>query len=301
MGRVKRIKVIGEDAYYHIMSRTVGNEFYLGDIEKEKLLNIIKSYSNLYFVKMIGFCILDNHFHLLVKSETGEECSDVELLKRLCKFHDKSEDHFKLNLAIHREKLANISEFMKSVKLTFTRWYNRLNKRTGYLWGDRFKSILVGSGDALFNTLAYIDLNPIRARILGKPEDYRWSSIGYRIQSGNRDNFLSFDGVFDKNDRYTINLYRELIYRAGGVAKGDTGEICVEEIKREISGNFELPKAEVFKYRMRYFTDGMVIGSKSFIKEAYDKYGGTIIMKKDRNAHKTDMSEKVFSLRCITA
>lgn len=300
MGRVKRIKVLGEDAYYHIISRTVGGEFYLGDVEKEKLLNIIKSYSNLYFVKIIGFSILDNHFHLLVKSETGLNTSDNELLRRLCRFYDKSEEHFKLNLDMHRNKLENISEFMKSVKLTFTKWYNRTNNRKGYFWGDRFKSILVQSGDALLNMLAYIDLNPIRAGIVSKPEDYRWSSISYRIQSGNKDNFLSFDGVFDNDDRQTMSFYRELIYRAGVIAKGNTGEISVAVLEREIVGSFDIPKSEIFKYRVRYFTDGMVIGSRAFIQEAYGKYGGTIIMKKDRKAHKTNISDKVFSLRCIT-
>lgn len=71
----------------------------------------------------------------------------------------------------------------------------------------------------------------------------------------------------------SIKLYRELVYRAGGVVSGDTGEICIKELRMEMDRDFELPKADLFKYHVHYFSDCMVIGSKSFIKEAYDRYG----------------------------
>jgi putative transposase len=59
----------------------------------------------------------------------------------------------------------------------------------------------------LINCLAYIDLNPIRAGLVDRPEDYRWNSLGYHIQTGNKDNFLSLDfglrefGVLDPEER----------------------------------------------------------------------------------------------------
>ena len=56
-----------------------------------------------------------------------------------------------------------------------------MNNRTGYFWGDRFKNVLIEKGEALINCLAYIDLNPVRAKIVKRPEDYRWSGIGYQI------------------------------------------------------------------------------------------------------------------------
>lgn len=297
MGRVKRLKVNGESAYYHLMSRTVGGEFYFGDIEKGKLQSIIQSYSNLYFVKIIGFCILNNHFHLLVKSETGSDISDTALTQRLCEFYDKSEIHYDHKLNEYRQKLSDISEFMKSIKLTFTRWYNRINRRTGYLWGDRFKSVLVESGEALLNTLAYIDLNPIRAGIVGKPEDYRWSSIGYHIQSGNKDQFLSFEGIFALDQHHKTHTYRELVYQAGGIEKTDQPAIDsnVQDIAH--SQHFAISTTEALKYRVRYFSDSLAIGSKTFIQQVYSDYGGTIIKKKDRKSHKTGITSGIFSVR----
>ena len=95
------------------------------------------------------------------------------------------------------------------------------------------------------------------------------------------------------------NIYRELVYRAGGIAKENQGSISLEKIEKEISQDFELPKAEIFKHRVRYFTDGAVIGSKGFIKYAYNQFGGRVIKKKDRNAHKTNIGSDIFSLRCL--
>jgi hypothetical protein len=58
-------------------------------------------------------------------------------------------------------------------------------------WGERFKSVIVENGETLINCLAYIDLNPIRAGLVKRQEEYRWNSIGYHAQTNNRDNFLS--------------------------------------------------------------------------------------------------------------
>ena len=78
-----------------------------------------------------------------------------------------------------------------------------------------------GNGDTLINCLAYIDLNPVRAGIVEKPEQYRWSSIGYHIQRYNEDGFLSLDfglkefGVKDSSDR--LRYYRKFLYEKGSI------------------------------------------------------------------------------------
>jgi len=56
MARTKRFKAKGDVAFYHVISRTVGGEFLLGDVEKEKLMSVIKQFSSLYFVNVIGYC-----------------------------------------------------------------------------------------------------------------------------------------------------------------------------------------------------------------------------------------------------
>ena len=92
-----------------------------------------------------------------------------------------------------REKLSSLSEFVREIKVGFARYYNKRHNRRGYFWGDRFKSVIVDKGETLGNCLAYIDLNPLRAGSVSQPEDYRWNSPGYHVQTNNRDNFLSTD------------------------------------------------------------------------------------------------------------
>ncbi|NCC84656.1 MAG: hypothetical protein EOM03_11090 [Clostridia bacterium] len=69
-------------------------------------------------------------------------------------------------------RLCSLSEFMRSFKQSFGRYFNKKHNRKGYFWGDRYKSLIVEEGHTLINLLAYIDLNPIRAGIVKKPEDY---------------------------------------------------------------------------------------------------------------------------------
>ncbi len=83
MPRTGRIKYHGDDVYYHLISRTVGQEFYLGITEKDYLMDLINKFSSLYFVKLLGFCIMDNHFHLIIKSENSMNYSDDEIEKRV--------------------------------------------------------------------------------------------------------------------------------------------------------------------------------------------------------------------------
>ena len=298
----------GEEAFYHIISRTVGQDFLLHDQEKQKLFDIIKRYSALFFVKVLGYAIMSNHFHLLVRMETGEDYPDEAVHQRLKTFyeHDYAELRFS-DLNPVREKLGNLSEYVKGIKQTFSWWYNRNHNRRGYFWCDRFKSVLIQSGGSLLNCLGYIDLNPIRAGIVEKPEEYRWCSLGYRIQQGNSDGYLSFSGLFEfeehkKNENELLRLYRSFVYEMGGeIEKPGQANIDKNLLKFEKERDFELPKPEVLRYRWRYFSDGLVLGSRSFIQSAYERFSGVVFYKKERKAHATGISKEMYSLRRLNS
>ena len=330
MARSKRLKPKGEEVFFHIMSRTVGQEFYLGDVEKEKLFDIIKYYSGFYFVKPIGLTVMSNHFHLLIKSEPESYYSDEQVKQRIEKYLDKKKTREKKGEGeggqggerpAHQQQrikkqMADISEYVRAIKQTFSRWYNKMNSRTGYLWGDRFKSVLIEKGEALLNCLAYIDLNPVRAGIVKRPEDYRWSGIGYRIYTKNKGNFLSFDGIFSEAEmkklpqEELLQCYRYFVYKCGNIkrlslADLEEGKDAVrvksaidnETYHHELMRNFKLPTGEIMLGRIRYFSAGLVIGSKQFLKEAYAKFGGEIIGKKDRKVYQTGINRNILSLR----
>ena len=320
MSRTRRLKIMGECCYYHFISRTVGQEFYLGDTEKETLLKIIKYYSGMYFVKVIGFCLMSNHFHLLIKSEPEHLYPDEEIVHRLKKYMPKLENNSmkdEVKIAKARGKLGDISEYMRSIKQTFSRWYNKTNGRTGYFWGDRFKSIWLQDGKSLLTCLAYIDLNPVRAKLVDVPEDYRWCGLSYRVCGHNVNEFLSFDGVFEDDCNRPADImlrdYRYLVYKWGNVKRltlsdiesgktEDTRPKITDDIySRELVRNFRISAPELLLKRVRYFSDGLVVGSKIFIKNAYARFGRDIILKKDRKAHKTPLGNYIYTLRNITS
>ncbi|WP_457570508.1 transposase [Desulfovulcanus sp.] len=170
-----------------MLSRSALPGFPLGDVEKDFMLNLFKKLSKIYFVKIVGFCIMGNHFHLVVKTFPGEYFSDEEVMERFTICYGEDNRILPGQVGYYRDKWSSLSEFVKEFKQTFSWFYNKRHSRKGFFWSERFKSVLVEEGPTLINCLAYIDLNPIRAGIVKRPEDYRWSSLGYYVQTGNKD------------------------------------------------------------------------------------------------------------------
>ena len=85
-------------------------------------------------------------------------------------------------------RMHNLSEFMKTLLQRFTRWFNRTHQRTGTLWEERYKSVIVESGIAARTMAACIDLNPVRAGMNSDPAEYRWSSYGEAVGGGPKGN-----------------------------------------------------------------------------------------------------------------
>jgi putative transposase len=279
MPRTQRLLINDESTVYHVMSRTALEGFPLGDVEKDFMLDLIRRYASLYFVEILGFCLMGNHFHILVRMIPENKFTDEEILKRFVDFYGDERIFAERLVPSLREKLSSLSEFMREIKVGFARFYNRRHRRRGYFWGDRFKSVIVENGETLINCLAYIDLNPLRAGLVERPEQYRWNSIGYHIQTNNKDNFLSTDfGLKEFNpppadkclnsEKERIRRYRRYVYEAGALNHPEKGNAKVIEDKildKERYREFELSKSDRFRYRTRYFTDSGIIGSKEFV------------------------------------
>ena len=279
MPRASRMIISGEQAVYHVMSRTALPEFPLGDIEKDFLLKLIKRLSKMYFTEILGFCLMGNHFHLLVKMVPDSDISDAEVKKRVQVFYGEDYVFPADHMAYFRTKLGNLSEFVRDIKVNFTRYYNKQHNRRGYFWGDRFKSVIVDKGETLVNCLAYIDLNPLRAGITKRPEEYRWSSIGYHIQTDNKDKFLSTDFGFKafnvKSEKERVRRYRQYMYHAGSIDRPDKGKVKVIDPRifyKEKRKDFQITQASRLRYRTRYFTDSGIIGSKEFVNKHYQHF-----------------------------
>jgi REP element-mobilizing transposase RayT len=205
-------------------------------------------------------------------------------------------------------RMHDLGEFMKTLLQRFTRWYNAKNERTGTLWESRFKSVLVEDGVAAKTMAAYIDLNPVRAGMVVDPADYRWSSYGEAMGGGPRGNGKKaraglvralmahkgyeadarhWAGKVSKDYRMMLldegeEKLKEVVNPAGGrdvkvVRKGMKKTAVAAEMD-SLRRSRDVAMSRMLRCRVRYFTDGAVIGSREFVDGVFracrDRFGG---------------------------
>jgi len=307
MPRTRRMIIDDQSTVYHVMSRTALDGFPLGDIEKDFMLDLIRRYAALYLVEILGFCLMGNHFHILVKVIPDYKFTDEDILKRYVDFYGDERIFADGLMPSLRLKLSNLSEFLREIKVNFARFYNRRHNRRGYFWGDRFKSVIVENGETLINCLAYIDLNPLRAGLVERPEQYRWNSLGYHVQTNNRDNFLSTDFGLEefnvKSRKERIRRYRRYVYEAGSINQPEKGNVKVIDdsvLEKERSKEFELSKSDRFRYRTRYFTDSGIIESKAFVSANYQHFKNLFESKHEKTPKPIKGLDGIYSLKRLS-
>ena len=113
MPRKARLIVDGDTAVYHIISRTALDGFPLGDTEKDYMLQVIRYLSSVYFAEILGFCIMGNHIHVVIRMHAGHEFSDRQIKARFARYcgHDKGIAPGRI--PVLREKWSSLSEFVK--------------------------------------------------------------------------------------------------------------------------------------------------------------------------------------------
>ena len=121
---------------------------------------------------------MGNHFHLLVKMLPDRQFTDSDIKSRLETFCGEETDFADEQTPYRRNKLSNLSEFMREIKVGFSRYYNRRHNRRGYFWGERFKSgCAIGAQSAPYGCKA------IDAPIQTSPE-FSFSASGKRCSNG---------------------------------------------------------------------------------------------------------------------
>ena len=196
-------------------------------------------------------------------------------------------------------RMCDLSEFMKAVKQRFTQWYNSENGTKGTLWESRFKSELVESGYAAQTVAAYIDLNPLRANMVDDPKDYRWCGYAEAV-AGKKEAQLGLLsvmqgvenvvpnqellGTLSKNWSEVMNKYRMVLAVDGIAADLNADPIqgerksrrhkkrkgfSHEESERILEDGGKLSRSEMLRCKVRYFSDGVVLGSREFVDSFY--------------------------------
>ena len=286
MPRIARFVRSDVPTIYHVISRTALAGFPLEAAEKDYLLGLMRRLSRFYFVDVLGFCVMSNHFHWVGRVYPSNYPSDDEIRKRLESWFPEGRVIGKQDIEMFRTRWTSLSHFVKDLKQGFTRYYNQRHNREGFFWGGRFKSLIVQEGRSLVNLLAYVDLNPIRAGIVKRPEEYRWCSLGYHMLTGNKGDLLSLDfGMREWGEENAFEMfrkYRQFVYETGAVNTGKGKTMDARIVARERKKNFELKRLELFSFRARYFTDAGIMGSKEFVQEVFDQVKHLLASKNER-------------------
>jgi len=237
------------------------------------------------------------------------EVAVAEVAKRLAELRKAGRDAAARELhAGITYRMHDLGEFMKALLQRFSRWFNTNHQRTGTLWESRFKSVLVEDGIAAQTMAAYIDLNPVRAGMVADPADYRWSSYGEAMGGGPKGDgkkaraglvraLMAHKG-YEADARHWAGRvskeYRMILLEEGEeklrevVNKG--GELEVKVVRKwlkkavvdaemeRLQRSRDVAIGKMLRCRVRYFTDGAVIGSRGFVDEVFrlcrDRFGG---------------------------
>jgi hypothetical protein len=287
------------------MSRTNGGDIRFDDLEKEALRRIIHRMAEFTGIKVLTYTIMGNHFHILAEvphqptwlQRFAGPQGEAALFQHLRILYSKTylsllrQDLSQLRqLGMHavaearltalKKRFCDLSLFVKEIKERFSRWYNKKHGRRGTLWMDRFKSILVeGKGQALRTMAAYIDLNPVRARLVTDPKDYRWSGYAEAIAGSRRAQRGLCRALGKPIDSWhsaeVASAYRSLLFDQGqqilDAQKQNTARpgITPGAARAVLASGGKLPVTQLVRLRVRYFTDGAILGSKAFIETLF--------------------------------
>ncbi len=186
--------------YYHCVSRCVRRAFLCGkdavtgfDFEhrrawiEARLLRL----AEVFAIDLCAYAVMSNHYHVVLHLNTDQQAAwtDDEVVRRWRRVHrlpdwleSADEQHVNATIRLWRERLGSISWFMKSVNEPLARLANQEDGCKGRFWEGRFKSQALLDEAAVLKCMAYVDLNPIRAKTAATPEASSHTSIQARIE-----------------------------------------------------------------------------------------------------------------------
>ena len=251
----KSLISLHDTPFYHCVSRCVrraflcGTDHYSGqsyEHRRDWLESKLLATAEVFAIKLCSYAIMHNHYHVVlhVHSEIATNWTDLEVVTRWHQLFKgtwfsqrfangecllKAEQHtLKRDIELWRSRLMDISWYMRIVNESIARKANAEDQCTGRFWEGRFKSQALLDDRALLSCMAYVDLNPIRAKLAKTPEDSDFTSIKCRIaktQSKQRlpHSLERFDGIHESSKGIPFKLkdYIELVDWTGRIIRKD--------------------------------------------------------------------------------
>ena len=221
---------------HHIIQRGHNRQaVFAQDVDYLSYLDTLKTWKTHYGVKVYALCLMTTHVHLLLQPADAPDA---------------------------------LAQLMKRLAARQTRYVNRLEGRTGTLWESRYQSSLVETDTYLFACARYIELNPARARMVARPEDYAWSSYHSRI-----------------GEPAIPWLDGDPCYEA-------LGRTAQERARRYQAFVMEVIPEEEWRLIREALQRGQLTGSESFIEEIAAKIGKRITRRGQGRPKKERMDKK---------
>ena len=139
----RQARKVFDSEYFHIMVQGINKEYIFDKPEDIKYyIKIMYSMISDYSLKIISYCIMNNHAHILIKAK----------------------------------KVGDMSKYMQRLNIKYSMYFNKKYSRIGHVFRNRFESESILNEKHLYNCIKYIYDNPVKAKICSKPEDYPYSN-----------------------------------------------------------------------------------------------------------------------------
>ena len=329
--RQRRIKAPPQalTTVYHCVSRVTDGRRIFGPAEKEQFLVLLREYEQFSGVQILTYCLMSDHFHLLIRVlPQNEHLSNDEVLQRvdvltsaaitggLARVELKelvaAKDIAGMRAYLERlhDRLGDVSGFVRMLKQRFSRFYNIQMGRGGTLWQERFNSVLVEDrGEALLTVAAYIDLNPVRAGLVKDPGAYQWCGYG-EAKAGRRQAKEGLRWVYEQamgqpgvGAVEALQEYAALGFVASPKkskddAAGETKGLAHQEVLDAIQSKERVDRGDYLRCRVRYFSDGLAVGSREFVEAVFQHFRGHFSKKRTSGARRMEgLKQELYSAR----
>ena len=232
MPRAARIAPKG--SVFHVLTRGNNRQDVFKDgADYRKYIEVVQKYKERYNFRLYHYVLMRNHVHLVIETT---------------------------------EKGCDLAEIMKGINISYAQYYKKRYRHIGHFWQDRYKSIIISRDNYLLACGSYVELNPVRAKVVEDPRDYRWSS--YNVYAYGKE-----DGVVEEH-----SIYEELSRDEGGRRRK------YREFVRGMLRDKEAMQGEMDRRR--------VYGSEDFIRGVTKRYEIEAVIKPTGRPKKDEKDKK---------
>jgi len=269
---------------------------------RQAFIRFLKFYSSAYACEVATFVVMGNHYHLILKMKPFEELDKATLERHAAKIYPNTVEQTKLWTQAHWEqfnrRLFNLADLIRNIQQGFARWYNKSYGRRGRFWADRFKSTLLYGERSLVECMQYVDLNPIRAGMVERPEEYEYGAFALRAQMEDKGLADLRPLLSERTKAKAFEQYRSMVYLRGHVPSGEKGAAIKDAVlDGEMKMNFDLGTTGEKRDHFRFYVDGLVIGAKEKVLEWMENLQVSGVFRRRKNPVPIREGMDWFSIR----